>query len=165
MGKLLLLFIAVPVLELALLIEIGKYLGILPTIALMFGTGLLGAFLARRQGLTTLREARSKIEHGEIPVGSLVDGVLILIAAALLITPGVLTDALGFLLLLPPFRKKVMAALLRRLKRAADGGRLHVHAAGFGFSQAGGTDFGAPWDPVDPIEVDEVLDAPKHRLH
>jgi UPF0716 protein FxsA len=164
MGKLLLLFIAVPAVELALLIEIGKYLGIVPTIALTFASGALGAVLARQQGLSVLRGAQSQIQRGEIPVGSMADGILILVAAALLITPGVVTDALGFFLLVPAVRNVVKSAVLRRLRRAVDEKRIHVHTAGFGFS-GGETTYAPPWDPSEPIDLDQVPDTPKHKYH
>jgi UPF0716 protein FxsA len=162
---LLLLFIAVPAVELALLIAIGKHLGILPTLGLTFASGALGFVLARRQGLSVARAARERIERGEIPLGSMADGILILLAAALLITPGVLTDAVGFLLLLPLFRNAVKTALLRRLERAADEKRIHVRIAGLGFPSGGETVFAPPWDPAEPIDVDQVPDAPKHKYH
>jgi UPF0716 protein FxsA len=165
MGKLLLLFIAIPAIELALLIQVGKLLGIGPTIALTFASGALGAVLARRQGLSVLRGAQSKMERGEIPVGSMADGILILLAAALLITPGVLTDALGFLLLVPAVRNVVKSAVLRRLRRAVDEKRIRVYAAGFGFPSEAGTTYGPPFDPTGAIDLEQVSDTPKHKFH
>ena len=93
MGRLLLLFIVVPAVELALLIEIGQRVGTLATLALIVASGVLGAALARTQGLQVLANVRTRINAGELPADSLLDGLLILIASALLVTPGVLTDA------------------------------------------------------------------------
>ena len=81
-----------PVVELILLIEIGQRVGTLATIGLIMGTGIVGASLARQQGLSTLARLRKDLDEGRLPAETLVDGVLILIAAAVLITPGVLTD-------------------------------------------------------------------------
>ena len=126
MGRLLLLFIVVPAVELALLIEIGRRIGTLETIGLIVVTGLVGAAMARSQGLRVLSRVRQEMSTGEMPAGSLLDGVLILLASALLITPGVLTDAVGFLCLMPGFRGLVKRELARRIRRAVEEGRLHV---------------------------------------
>ncbi len=122
-GKLLVLFILVPTVELALLIEVGRHIGTLATLALIAGTGALGAFFARRQGLRTLHQVRREINAGGLPAGSIVDGVIILLAAALLLTPGILTDALGFLCLVPAFRTVLKRTLWVRLVRTVREGR------------------------------------------
>ncbi len=140
MGRLLLLFILVPAIELAILIEIGSHLGTIPTLALIVSTGMLGAFLARMQGLSVLRTAQEQMQRGELPAGSLADGVLILVAAALLVTPGVLTDATGFLLLVPRVRHAVKGLLLSRFRRAIDERKIQVQVEGFGeFTPSGPT--------------------------
>ena len=125
MGKLLLLFILVPALELWLLIEIGSRVGALPTLSLIVLTGALGAYLARRQGLGALHRIRSDTAQGRIPASSLADGLFILVAAALLLTPGILTDGLGFLLLTPPVRNRLKREIWRRLEQAGEEGRIH----------------------------------------
>ena len=84
MGKLLLLFIIVPAVELGLLIQVGIYLGTWPTLALIVFTGIVGAYLARRQGLSVLTCAQEQMDRGELPASSLADGVMILVAGALL---------------------------------------------------------------------------------
>ena len=122
MARLLLLFIVVPVVELALLIQLGKLVGLLPTLALIVVTGALGAFLARRQGLAVIDQVRGEMADGRIPAGAVVDGVIILLAAAVLMTPGVLTDACGFLCLVPAFRRWLKGVLKRRFERAVERG-------------------------------------------
>lgn len=117
-GKLLLFFLLLPAAELALLIEVGVRIGTLPTLALIAGTGVVGAFLARSQGLRVLRHIQSEVAIGRLPAGSLVDGGIILLAGILLITPGLLTDALGFLCLIPASRKLIKSLLSRKLRRA-----------------------------------------------
>ncbi len=114
--RLLLLFILVPLVELALLLWMAQYTGWLFTLALVIVTGAVGASLARREGLRCLLRAQEQLERGEIPADSLLDGLLILVAGAVLITPGVLTDAAGFALLIPPIRRVVRRYLVARIK-------------------------------------------------
>ena len=109
--KLLLLFIITPVIEMAVLIELGKRIGTLQTIGIIIITGIIGASLAKSQGLRIYRSIRESMDHGELPHNHLIEGLLILIGGALLITPGILTDAAGFLLVIPWTRKLVREAL------------------------------------------------------
>ena len=127
-AKLLLLFILVPLAELFLLIEIGKLIGTLATLTIIVCTGILGAFLARRQGIGVLQQIRIEIANGRLPAAQLADGVIILLAGAVLITPGVLTDVLGFLCLIPASRKIIKNMLWRRLERFVHDGRIHFSA-------------------------------------
>ena len=126
MGRLLLLFIAVPLVELVLLIEIGQRIGTLATIGLIMGTGIVGASLARQQGISTLARLRKDLDDGRLPAEPIVDGVLILIAAAVLITPGVLTDLVGFLCLVPACRQVLKRYLKGRFERAVREGTVGV---------------------------------------
>jgi UPF0716 protein FxsA len=89
-------------------------------------TGVLGATLARFQGIAVLQGMQRELAEGRLPASSLIDGVIILIAAALLVTPGVLTDAVGFLLLVPVTRTGIRRLLRQRLERAVREGRAHV---------------------------------------
>ena len=127
-----LLFIVVPAVELVLLIEVGKQFGTLATLGLIVATGFIGAALARHQGLAVLSRLRSEVGAGHLPGDALLDGALILVAGALLVTPGVLTDAVGFLLLIPPTREGLKRHLKKRFQRAVKEGRanIHVHVAG-----------------------------------
>ena len=95
--KLLLLFTVVPIVELALLIELGKATSLGTTLAVVVGTGLLGAWLARREGLRTWRAIESRLQEGRMPSDELVDGLLILVACVVLVTPGLITDAQSLL--------------------------------------------------------------------
>lgn len=114
---LVLLFVAIPLLELALLIWVGQRVGVAATISLVVITGILGASLARHQGLATLERFRRNLDRGELPHRELVDGILILLAGAVLLTPGLLTDTAGFLLLVPPVRQRVRTTLISAMKR------------------------------------------------
>jgi UPF0716 protein FxsA len=105
--RLLILFTVVPIVELLLLIKLGEVVGFWPTVALVIGTGALGAFLTRLEGLRVLRQVQAEFAEGRVPTDRLLDGLLILLAGAVLLTPGLLTDALGFFLLIPPGRRLV----------------------------------------------------------
>ena len=120
--RLLLLFTIVPLLELFLLVKLGAVVGVGPTVALVIFTGVLGAWLARQQGLGVLRRLSEDLAKGRLPAETLVDGLLILIAGAVLLTPGLLTDALGFLLLVPKSRAVVHKAAVARFGRRFEGG-------------------------------------------
>jgi len=112
-----LLFTGIPLIELALLIEVGRYIGTLHTILIVVGTGLVGSILVRLEGLHVLLSMRERMARGELPGDELIEGVLILIAGALLITPGLLTDALGGLFVFPPTRRAARELIKRYLRR------------------------------------------------
>lgn len=120
------LLIALPVAEIALLIWIGRHAGAAATVALLLLTGLLGAFLARRQGLEVVRKVQSEMAAGRVPAAQLVDGAIILLAGVLLIVPGVLTDVLGFFCLLPAGRMVLKTWLRRRFEAGLRSGRISV---------------------------------------
>jgi UPF0716 protein FxsA len=102
--KLFLAFTLVPVLELYLLIKLGTVMGALNTLALVVFTGFAGAYLARMQGLQTMLRVRSQIQQGAMPAEDLIDAVIIFVAGIVLLTPGLLTDIAGLLLLFPNSR-------------------------------------------------------------
>ncbi len=115
--RLLLLLTVVPFVELMILLRLAEWLGWQGTIGLVVLTGVLGAWLARREGLKTLARIQKDLESGVPPAGSVIDGVLILAAGAVLVTPGVLTDLCGFALLIPPIRVWVRTRLSRAFKK------------------------------------------------
>ena len=116
--RLLLLFMLVPLVELALLIWLAAKagLGLEWTLCLVLFTGVAGAALARHEGIRCWRRVQQKLAAGELPGDPLLDGLMILLAGAMLITPGVLTDLLGFALLLPAFRRIVKRRLIKRFQ-------------------------------------------------
>jgi UPF0716 protein FxsA len=118
-----LLFLVVPFVELFVLIQVGHVIGALPTIGLLVVVSVVGAWLVKREGLGVLRRAQEQVRRGEVPARELVDGALIILAGALMITPGFFTDVFGIALLLPPVRAAVRAAASARLARRA---RLHL---------------------------------------
>jgi len=165
MGKLLLLFIVVPAVELMLLLQLGGYLGALPTFGLVVTTGIVGAYLARRQGVSVLTKAQNQMRAGEVPAGSIADGVMIVIAGALLMTPGILTDALGFSLLVPRFRATVKGVLRERFRKAVDEQRLHVNFSSTEPDLRSGPVIDIHSDPFDPERAQSSDDPPKYKVH
>jgi UPF0716 protein FxsA len=121
--RLLLLFTVVPLVELLILVELGSVVGVLPTVGLVVLTGVLGAWLARWQGLSVLRRLSTDLEQGRMPADALIDGLLILIAGAVLLTPGLITDALGFFLLVPQGRAVIRGLVAAKLANRAGSGR------------------------------------------
>lgn len=120
------LLIAMPIIEITLLIQGAFLIGILPVIMLTIGTAALGTFLIKRQGLAAMNQLQADMRGGTPPVASVVDGAALLVAAPLLLTPGFVTDAIGFLLLVPPVRHAAARAALRRLKRMQENGNLVI---------------------------------------
>ena len=120
--RLLLLFILTPLVELAILVYLGTIIGVLYTILIVIATGIIGALLARQQGLATMSRISSSIESGVIPSDELFSGLLILIGGLLLLTPGIITDIVGFTLLFPQsrsiIRRWLKGYIRRRIERA-----------------------------------------------
>lgn len=144
-GRLLLLFTLVPLGELFLLVEIGERIGVGPTILLVIATGVLGASLARREGTRSLRAIQERLSSGTLPARELFHGLMILLAGAFLVTPGVVTDVVGFGLLVRPLRDRIIDAVRTRLEdRIARGeagwsaGRGVHFTFGSGFEDGGG---------------------------
>ena len=115
--RLLALFITIPVIELYLFLKIGSRIGWGTTLLVIVATGVLGAWLTKRQGLRALDRFRAAATEGRLPHAEVVDGIMILIAGAVLLTPGFLTDAAGFLLLTPAVRDWIRPALARGLEK------------------------------------------------
>ena len=108
-----LLFIAVPIVEIYLLLEVGGVIGAIPTIGLVVLTAAAGAVLVRAQGFSTIMQVRRSMEAGEIPAVAIIEGIVLLVAGALLLTPGFLTDAVGFGCLIPPLRQALILRFIR----------------------------------------------------
>ncbi|MCP4714827.1 MAG: FxsA family protein [Deltaproteobacteria bacterium] len=115
--KLLFLFIVVPIIELSLLIKMGTLIGTLETVAVIVFTGVVGAWLVKMSGIQCFFRIRQQLESGQFPSEELLNGLCIVVAGAFLITPGLLTDVAGFLLLVPLSRDVVTHRLKRRLAR------------------------------------------------
>ena len=128
-ARLLALFTVVPLVELYLLIKIGQLIGALPTVLIVVGTGIAGATLARQQGAHVWWQIQEEMRLGRFPADRLIDGLLLLGAGAVLITPGIITDILGFLILIPVTRGPIRRWVRERLTGMMDRG--DVHFTGF----------------------------------
>ncbi|MEM8486679.1 MAG: FxsA family protein [Bacteroidota bacterium] len=149
-SRLLILFIVVPMIELMVLIEVGKEIGFWPTIGIICITGLLGSSLARQQGLAVWTQFNSRMQKGELPGDQIIDGLIILVAGALLLTPGILTDFVGFMGLLPISRPLIRNYAQKRLKTAQANGSIRFTANPFGgnaFNQPFNQSFGQAQQP------------------
>jgi len=116
-----LLFLLVPLVEVYLFIQVGSVIGALPTIALCILTAMLGTWLFRQQGLQTVRRVQEKIRQGETPAIELIEGVILILAGLLLLTPGFFTDITGLLCLLPGMRARIARAIISSLPRVQAG--------------------------------------------
>ena len=126
-SYLLALFIFLPITELWLLFRVDEYLGMGPTVLIVVMTGIIGASLARAQGLMVMMQIQRDIAEGRMPAPRLIDGIMILIAGALLVTPGLLTDSVGFLLLVPGFRAIARGWLRQKMEQKLKDGTLNVN--------------------------------------
>ena len=136
MAKLFLGFTIVTLAELALLIQFGIWVGLWPTVGLVLFTAWVGAYLARREGTKAMNKIRTDLQEYRLPTDAVLDGAFVLVAAALLFTPGILTDIVGFLFLIPvtrlPFRWRAKRWLRKRIETGAI--KIHARAAGQGGS-------------------------------
>lgn len=108
-----LLFLTVPVLEIYLLIQVGSVIGALPTVGIVILTAVIGAYLLKQQGLSTLTRVQNTLQHGEIPAIEMLEGLVLIVTGALLLTPGFFTDAIGFLMLVPAIRRGLVVWALK----------------------------------------------------
>jgi len=124
--KLFLCFTLIPVAELYILIHLGGIIGGLNTIILVILTGFIGAYLARMEGLNTMMKVRQNLNQGIMPAEDLLDAFIILIAGLVLITPGLLTDISGLLLLWPPTRNRFKQLLRKKFDEMAANGSINI---------------------------------------
>lgn len=117
MRYILLLLIVVPVAEIAVILLSGNLIGIWPTIGLLLFTGVLGAYLAKKQGLDTIRKVQTQLQNGQMPGETILDGICILAGGILLLSPGFITDLMGLLLLAPPSKKVIKKLLKYRFEK------------------------------------------------
>lgn len=151
-------FLVVPIIEIYLIVQVDAAIGGWETLGLLILDSVIGAWLVRREGFSILARVQSALGRGELPTNELIDGMLVLLAGALMLTPGFLTDGLGFLLLLPPTRAIVRNALKGRFAGRISGGR-GAYGATFGatFGEPGFTD--VQWTDV-TSDADDPDDDP-----
>jgi len=144
-GRMLLLFVFLPMVELYLLIMLGSRIGAMPTIGLIVLTGIIGATLARQQGLSVLMKIQREMAAGKPPTQKLVEGALIVVGGIVLLTPGIITDIFGFSLLMPPVRQALCRSLTQAFTKKVG------KASGFARSSKDSNSFRK--DPDDIIDV------------
>ncbi|AJD91744.1 exlusion protein FxsA [Jeotgalibacillus malaysiensis] len=127
MKWLMLLIIVVPALEIAILISAGNLIGVIPTVLLIILTGVLGAYLAKSQGLQALKKVQNMTVFDGGPGDAVIDGLCILIGGVVLLTPGFITDAIGFFLLIPATRKLVKPLIYKWIQRKMRNGNVIIH--------------------------------------
>ncbi|PAV25711.1 UPF0716 protein FxsA [Tamilnaduibacter salinus] len=152
MGVFLSLFIIMPIVEMAILIKVGGIIGALNTIGLVLLTAVIGAWLLRQQGLATLLKANQRVQSGELPAREVAEGLILAVGGALLLTPGFVTDTVGFLCLLPGSRHWLANQALKRLVVSG--------------TQAGGMYFSAGSDPfggMRPGRDDDIIEGEYRR--
>ena len=131
-----LFFILIPIIEVVLFITIGKYIGLWNTILIIIITGIIGAVIVRNQGIATLKKGLEEIKSNKIPLQSILEGIAILISGAFLLTPGFLTDAIGFALFVPNLQRLIALFIKRAIERGG-GPKVWVN--------------GQPMGPRDPV--------------
>ena len=124
--KLFLCFTLIPMVELFILIQMGSVIGGINTILLVIASGFFGAWLARMEGMQTMFKVRTALQQGRMPTEDLTDALIILVAGIVLITPGLITDCAGLLLLWPPTRKRFKAFLRKKFQELADRGTIDI---------------------------------------
>jgi UPF0716 protein FxsA len=143
LGWLILLFVLTPILEIWLLLQLSEAVGVAPTVALVLVTGVLGGIVARWQGTEALDEILAAASSGKAPGRELGAGALFVAGAAFLLTPGIVTDVAGFLLMVPPVRRQAAELLVERLKESASV-QVEVRTGGPGGPDLGGGPAGKP---------------------
>ena len=122
-------FVIVPIAEIATFIQVGDVIGLWPTLGIILLTAFLGTGLLRYQGLATLNQAQTALNDGELPLTSVIHGVFLLVAGLLLLTPGFITDGIGFLLFIPPLRLLIAKWVIEKFKNSKN---IHVQTPGSG---------------------------------
>ncbi|WP_099188656.1 FxsA family protein [Tepidibacter mesophilus] len=125
--KLILLFTVVPLVELAILFKLNAYIGFFSTIGIVVFTGVLGAYLAKSQGREILFRIRYEMQDGRLPGEQLINGLCVLVGGAMLLTPGILTDISGFILVIPITREVVKVFVKKKLQKMVDEGNVNFY--------------------------------------
>ena len=136
------LFIVMPIAEMAVLIQVGTMIGVLPTIGLVLLTAVIGAALLKQQGLATLTRANQRLNSGELPAREVAEGLILAVGGALLLTPGFITDTVGFLCLIPGTRHWFVHQAMKRMV-------VRGQSSSFFFTSGGG-------DPIEGEYRDET---------
>jgi UPF0716 protein FxsA len=149
---LLVAFIVVPLAEIAVLIQVGGWIGLWPTLALIVLTAVIGTAMLRQQGLSVLLRAQRQLEEGTLPVAEVFEGFCLVIAGALLLTPGFITDTAGAVLLIPPVR----AALYRQVRHRLADRVIREPSPGSGDRPPPGPTIEVPFEEIEPGGTDDT---------
>lgn len=161
MGRLFILFTVVPLVELYLLVAIGRVLGPIPTIGLVLVTGALGAWFARLEGARVIRRWQEALARQRVPKDGVIDGLLIFVGGVMLITPGILTDIAGLSMVMPPTRRVIARFVRAWFERQIAAGRVHVYAPRYASSRARPSDvIDVEGEVIEVVEVRDVSDIP-----
>jgi UPF0716 protein FxsA len=126
MKYFLLFIISMPIIEIIVLLLSGNVIGFWPTLFLILATGLIGAYLAKRQGMETWKKAQEQIRYGMMPGNEIVDGICIFIGAALLLSPGLVSDIMGLILVFPPTRNILKPIVIRLIMNRMNKGKVTI---------------------------------------
>lgn len=126
MKYFLLFIIAMPVIEIIVLLLSGNVIGFWPTLFLIVATGLIGAYLAKRQGMETWKKAQEQIRYGMMPGNEIIDGICIFFGAALLLSPGLISDIIGLILVFPPTRNLLKPIVIRFIMNRMNKGKVTI---------------------------------------
>ncbi|MGE7647458.1 FxsA family protein [Peribacillus frigoritolerans] len=126
MKYFLMFIIAMPVVEIIVLLLSGNLIGFWPTLFLIIATGLIGAYLAKRQGMETWKKAQEQIRYGMMPGNEIIDGICIFIGAALLLSPGLISDIMGLILVFPPTRNLLKPIVIRFIMNRMNKGKVTI---------------------------------------
>ena len=130
LSYLIALFIGLPIVELAVLLKVHEVFHFWPTFLLVILTGVLGLTLVKRQGIAIIQKIQQEMARGNVPAPQMIDGVMILVAGALLVTPGLITDTVGFLLLVPFVREQIRIWLKKKIEQKISNGYIQVNVRG-----------------------------------
>jgi len=125
--KLMLLFTVIPIIELTILFRLSEYVGLPYTIILVIVTGFVGAFLAKSEGRGIIRRIKFEISNGRVPGDELINGLCVIVGGAMLLTPGIITDTAGFILVANPTRKALITVIKRKIKDMIKEGTLNLY--------------------------------------
>ncbi|MCM3166573.1 FxsA family protein [Peribacillus frigoritolerans] len=126
MKYFLMFIIAMPVVEIIVLLLSGNLIGFWPTLFLIVATGLIGAYLAKRQGMETWKKAQEQIRYGMMPGNEIINGICIFIGAALLLSPGLISDIMGLILVFPPTRNLLKPIVIRFIMNRMNKGKVTI---------------------------------------